>query len=425
MDDLLSLDVCLIGSVIHADSRARRQLKAHISGFHSPFLKNRIATADRRFDSLFGEESLARHFTELPHPHRIRFLEILCSTGSIPILEPFMNLEQCKETLATGKPLGKAAAAANTEVVNKLLAIGVNGVLAIPVFLDPRSGAYTMNDQVFKRILHMLVRNARQMNFDDERNDALLAILHSEIVMAVCPETIGILLSKGIFCARFLFGRQVPKDDYLNLVIERGCYKAVELLLQYGADVTARTRDGKTVIHKAMTNNAATHPRRFFWYYWGWLKDEPTFVAAEADADILDNMRKVFDLRFQGSQKFEDYGNPSTRLEPPKAQKKSVSRLRMLLDTVLASRQIKASHKWLECLFPGLSPMSSLSFFEALSVRFLFGLSYVLLFAYEVLAFATGQKRIQMPSRNFFSGVAMLLLAVHWTCGWMEFSWGE
>ena len=56
----------------------------------------------------------------------------------------------------------------------------------------------------------------------------------------------------------------------------------------------------------------------------------------------------------------------------------------------------------------------SLSFYEALLMRFFYVVSYVLLLAVGVLAIIRGDKRVRMPSRGILSAVALLLLAYIW-----------
>ena len=439
VDDMSSIDICLIGSVVRTDPKSLDRLREYVSSFRSPFLLDRNDITNSQLDLFFGEASLVRHFMELSDSDKSRFLRLLCSIGSAPMLEPFEKLKQFKEHIASGVLLGRSACVGNIDVVHRLLAIGVNGVSAVSEFLFRNCEKSGVDDQVFKTILDTLVGDAKWTPSNGEIAKALFVTLRSPKTLTICPGLVESLLSKGVSCAGLLSrGATPPYEKFpqslyrlveintflLPCAMEHGHPWVVELLLRYGADVTTLARDGNTIIQRAINNDATVHPRAVRGP-WKSGVEKPADVPSEADSEILNLIRKAFDLRFKGSERFEDYGKPFEKYESPAPQEKSVFSLRTLLDTVLASRQIMALHNGLESIFPGFSPISSVSFSEALFMRLLFFLSYILLFVHEALAFATGQRRIPMPTRTLLSGIALLLLALHWSLYSMGFSWGK
>ena len=66
------------------------------------------------------------------------------------------------------------------------------------------------------------------------------------------------------------------------------------------------------------------------------------------------------------------------------------------------------------CCYYKIGDLWSLSFYEALRMRFFYVLSYLLILAVGIVAFIRGEKHVRLPSRSILSAVALLLLAYIW-----------
>ena len=334
-------------------------------------------------------------------------------------------------------------------------------------------------DAMFKTFLQTLLDNAKPQSGLPCHNDAMLIIMQSSRAMAIYPEAPEILLDKGLFDQDKLFGRQdlktklyysymcnaiilgLPRvvelllrhevivntqigqffhDDpcshdsndgcseyytWLTLAVEHGTASCAEVLIQHGADVVALDGARRSAISLASFHKANSHPR--FNVIWEDPSEDSVSVTADQDEETLVVLRHAFDLRFQGRISMEDYiasqGERRTqqtmKFEESDATPKNL--LEKILEIFLTPKQMNEL-RWRSW---NLRKAWSLSFFNALVMRFFYILSYMILLALELNTFIRGEKRTSMPSRGILSTIAALLLALIWGSAQLGFSWSS
>lgn len=235
VDDLSSLDICLIGTMAHADAMFRDWIKKEVASYRSPALLGQIPFANNLFETTFGKASIEGHFRTLGRHEISKFLSLCCRTGPVSMMKFFIDIGvdvdggDWHEYL-----LGHAAAVGNMEIVRMLLEAGANSSFALREFLNYSDH---LSDARFKRHLKMLVENARPASFTIIQ-DPLLAIIKSERALHFHPKAREILLNRKIF-AKEGFGRGANQDhiewSYMYQAIRRKDTSLVELLIHNGA----------------------------------------------------------------------------------------------------------------------------------------------------------------------------------------------
>lgn len=478
IDDFSSLQICLIGTLAHVDAVFRNRLKRELASYPSPASLGRTPFADNLFEITFGTASIESHFRTLDEYQRSAFLLVLCRTGSISMMKMLIDLGvDVNGVYWALNLLGSAAAAGNMEVVCMLLEAGANGSLALNTFLDENEH---LSDALFRRLLGMLVENARPTSFEPWQ-DPVLSILASRRALHFYPQAPEILLNRKVFSDQGFGGGTIKQAHWrycqynymcraisgkssstVDLLLQNGAHanarishsvdcrgywsksctwitfsvmcgaaSCADILVQHGADVTAFDGADRSAAQLAMTNALASHPRHpenwqdGYSYYW----DPPPSVTAEEDAETLAVVERAFNLEFRGSQSLEDYIELSKEptLQPPPRQDEPVSigkTLEKALGIVLTPTQTQLLCDRLRVLYLDIRELWSLPFYEALLMRLIYVLSYIILLALETLAFIKGHKRIPMPSRSLLSAAAVLMLALVWGSWQMGVSWG-
>ena len=459
VDDFSSLQICCIGTLAHVDAVFCDRLKKELASCYSPPSTRRRRSADYLFEITFGPASIESHFRTLAPYVMYRFLSWLCRTGSVAMTKPFIDLGvDVNGGEFHQNMLGNAAAVGNVDIVNMLLEAGANGSLAMWSFLR---NSKNLPDTLFRSLFELLVENTRPASFNFD-NDPLHAVIRSSRALRSYPMAPEILLNRSIFTIEF-FGEPASEKwcgySYMYHAISRGHSSVVDLLLrhgvcadarishsfnckirefesytwlilavmygeasctdvliQHGADVTALDGAGKSAIQLARQNVVAPHPRTFdYVYMWRGMH-----IGAEQDAETLVVVERAFNLKFQGTMSIEDFLNSSKEItaQPPSLRVKLTSMLqetfKKALGIFLTPSQTQRLLNYLKPLYRDTREIWFLPFHEALLMRSIYVLSYAILFAYEILAFLKGRKRIPMPSRFFLSALALLALAVIW-----------
>lgn len=478
IDDFSSVQICLIGTLAHVDAVFRNRLKKELASYRSPASLGRTPFADNLFEITFGIASIESHFRTLNHRHLYAFLSLLCRTGSISMMKIFVDVGfDVNGGDWFWNLLGSAAAAGNMEVVCMLLEAGANGSLALTTFLD---GNKHLSDALFRRLLGMLVENARPTSFEPVA-DPVLGILASRRALHFYPQAPEILLNRKVFSDQGFGGGTIKQAHWrycqynymycailgkssstVDLLLQNGAHanarishsvdcngnwfksctwitfsvmcgaaSCADILVQHGADVTAFDGAGRSAAQLAMTNALASHPRhpenwQDGYGYWNPLPS----VTAEEDAETLAVVERAFNLKFRGSRSLEDYIQLSNEptLQPPPQQDELVSIIRKTLEKalgiVLTPTQTQLLCDRLRVLYLDIRKLWSLPFYEALLMRLIYVFSYIILLALETLAFIKGHKRIPRLSRSLLSAAAVLMLALVWGSSQMGVSWG-
>ncbi len=453
VDDFSSLDICLIGTVAHVDAAFRDRLKKELASYRSPAFSNRAQFDDNLFETAFGTAIIESHFRKLEECQKDIFLAVLCRTGSSSMVRPFIDMGvDINGDHLFDNLLGTAAAEGNMDVVCLLLEAGANTSLAFYRFL--RSSDH-LSDESFKCLLEMLVEKARHASFDPYQ-DPFFSVLRKSRALVSHPKAPEILLTQKVF-SDIGFGRGTSQTHYIasymyqailgrnpsvvDLLVQNGapvdrlisdqfeCHQSwtesctwitcsvmfgaascADILIQYGADVTALDGSGRSAVQLAKMNTFASHPR-----FSSGLE-----ITAEQDTETLVVVERAFNLQFQGMKSLNDHIKLSAALvlQPLQPEDKARSMLRKTFDKFLGiyltPTQTRTLHKRLRGLFFEIKKAWSLSFYEVLLVRFIYVLSYALLLGLEILALVKGHKHFPTPSKSLLSGVALLLLAFVW-----------
>ena len=468
--DLSSFQICLIGAIAHVDAVLGDRIKKTLASYRSPIPSSRESFAINLFESLFSVASIKSKFCALEHGQKYAFMSLLCKKGSASMVKLFLDVGlDLNGAWQYSDPLGSAAAEGNIVVVDMLLGAGAESSSALKRFLEESDH---LPNGIFSRILWTLVGNARPATFDRTK-DPLISIMRSSRAFSLHPKAPEILLNRKIFTDISL-GRGAAQssyhDSYMCYAITQGQHSVVDLLLQngaiadatisdlfdcheqwlepctwitfsihcgaaacadvlirHGADFTARDRSGKSAIQLAQMNVLASHPR-----YLPWLSLVGcSRVTAEQDTETLTVVERAFNDRFQGTKSLEDHTASINELpfRPHPRRKRLNSIFRKItgkaLGKFLTTSQTEVLHKRLEDLYRDIPIAWSLSFYEALLIRFFYILSHALLLGLEIRAIINGQRRIRMPSRSHLSAVAFFTLVIIWCSSHFGFSWGS
>ena len=472
VEELSSLQICHIGILAYADGLFCNRLKNELASNYSPPSLRRTRSADHLFESIFGLASIKSHFGTLVSTDMHGFLSLLCKTGSVAMITPFIDLDvDVNGGEYHRNMLGNAAAVGNVDIVKMLLEAGANGSLAIRIFLD---SSKCLPDPLFRSLLESLVENARPCSFY-YTDDPLLAVMSSKRALHCYPEASEILLGRDVF-TKECFGEPALESSYrysyMYQAISCGCPSAVDLLLrngacadprishsfqyegelfgactwltfavmlgeasctdvliQHGADITALDGAGKSAVQLVKQNAIASHPRTLDYDSYGGIEWED--IGAEQDVETLAVVERALNLRFQGALSIEDYLILSKEItpQPPIPCDNPRPKLQKVFETApgifLTPSQTKLLLKHLKPLYRKTQKIWSLPFHEALLMRSMYVLSYAVLLTYELAAFIKGHKRIPMPSRFFLSALAILALAIVWGSSLQGgFGWG-
>ena len=447
VDELPPSGICLLGILAQVNPEFRTRLKACLASYRSPLLAAGTSYADSLLESTFGIASVLSHFHRLDRWESRKFLAVLCRTGFPSMLRPFidagvdLNDDDCYTNM-----LGNAAAGGNLDMVRTLMEIGANSALSLFSFIH---NDWALSDELYKHLLELLLETSRPTSFQQLCCDALLSVMESSRALLSHPKAAEILFYRKvlsdelIYCpckqyrpcnymcvairkgldsvVRLLLQHAAYADTesaWLMFSVERGAASCTEALIQQGADVSFVDEAGRSALQLARTNVTAPHPRIFTHsrnsYFC--IKIE---ITAREDAETLAAVERAFELKAQSMKSLEVW-RPSNELEPqslsqegetmPVAQNMFEKALRFL-----STYYTPPTHVYrVGPHYGGIGDLWSLSFYEALLMRFFYALSYVLLLAVGILAVIRGDKRVRMPSRSILSAVALLLLAYIW-----------
>ena len=482
MEDLNPFEIRLIGTLAHVDDAFRTQIEKTLASYRSPLSSSRESFANNRFESIFGIAVIKSSFYALNRDQKRSFLQRLCRTGSASMVKLHLDVGPDEKRYWSDRDryflysqlLGVAASEGNIDIVRTLLKFGAPTSSAILMFFQY---GHKLPDQISRRILEILVKKSRLAQFH-RYGDPFITIMRSSRALSLHPKAPEILLNRAKSTNRGL-GRDQFRGSYLNVymyhTIMFGKFSILDLLLQngviadttiselsfckgkwfepctwitfsvlygaaacadvlirHGADVTALDQSRRSAIQLAKMNVLASHPRTIPKYVPGeeWARGLSR-ITAEQDAETLAVVERAVNDRFQGSRSLEEHIGSMNELpvQPPPQPKRPKSIFRKIIDKalgkLLTTAQTERLHKRLEDLYVEARETWSLSFPEALLIRFFYVLSYTLLLGIETRAIINGQRRIRMPARSLLSAVALLTLAIIWGSSQFDFSWGS
>ena len=454
VDEFSSFGICFLGTVARVNSGFRARLKAYLASYRSPLLDAGTIYADSLLESTFGMASVLQRFHGMTERESERFLAALCRTGTPSMLRPFIDTGidlDCKDYYYN--MLGNAAAVGNLDIVCMLIGSGANGALALAPFI--RYGK-ELSDGLFKHLLELLVENSRPTSFQSLAHDALLAVIECCRALLTHPEAPGILIHRKVFsdelincscrwnyCDYMCVAIRQRLGSVVKLLLQHGVYantastwlifsvecgaaSCAEVLIQHGADVNFLDGAGGSALQLARSNVTVPHPRKAAYCRVFSLKRH---VTAEEDAETLAMVERAFHLKAQGTTNLKQYEpNCGFEVQSPNRGDRTMPAPQNTFEKALGFlftyyRFLLHGHQ-VEPHYHGIGDLWSLSFYEALLMRFFYVLSCVLLLVLEILAFLQGHRRVRMPSRSILSALALLLLAFIWGSSLQSmFSW--
>ena len=443
VDEISSLGICILGSVARVNPEIRTRLKAYLASYRSPLLAAGTIYADTLLESTFGTASVLRHFHRLEARRSRELLAGLCRTGTLSMLRPFIDTGiDINDKYDDYNMLGNAAAIGNMDIVCMLLESGANGALALHRFIIH---GIELPDGLFEHLLELLVESSRPTSFETLSCDALLAVIGSSRALSTHPKAPEVLIRQKVFsdeliifpctrnhCSYMCVAIRNRLCSVVELLLQHGAYAKTmsrwlafsvhygaasfsEALIQHGADVNFLDGAGKSVLQLARSNVTAPHPRIFTHCCW----ERKRRVTAEEDAEILAVVERAFRLKVHSTDALTVH-EPSSELEPQSLNQESEAMpvlqntFKKALGSLLTYHRRPILIRHSRHHYYGIRDLWSLSFYEALLMRFFYVLSYVLLLVLGILAFIRGDKRVRMPSRTILSAVALLLLAYVW-----------
>ena len=362
VEDLSSLEICLIGTLAGVDMEFQGRLKEYLMCCRSRFLAGRTFSADSLFEFTFGTVSVIDHFQNLRDHEKTNFLRLLCKTKSfstaarsfLDILTDSRIIKQDGWIL-----LGTAVMAGNIDMVHPLLDAGANAVSALARIFGP--GCPDIADEP---LLWLLVDKAKPGFLEDVLlKDVLLeddldpvgSVLRNrlgKIIPSFIINIIGALLARNIYVIGKLSKRPCnpypftvnyiflaingDRPDILDLLLQHGGQADIKIadvcdftyseedelkdrswltfsvtmghtecanvLIKHGANATALDGAGMSAIDLAKSYVDDPHPRTIYSYFWSGQSD---LVSAEQDIKTLELLKRALHLEEEDLEGFE------------------------------------------------------------------------------------------------------------------------
>lgn len=450
VDELSSFGICFLGTVAQVNSGFRTRLELYLGSYRSPLPAASTLYANSLFESTFGMASVLSHFHRLNPEDRWGLLCAICRTGTSSMLRPFIDtgigINDGPEVL---NMLGHAAAVGNLDIVCMLIESGANGALALWVFINQSEH---LSDGLYKQLLELLVEKSSPTSFQALWHDSLFAVIDSSKALLSHRKAPEILFCRKVLsdelincpckqnraCNYMCAAIRNRLDSMVGLLLQHAAYanttsswlmhsvkcgaaSCTEVLIRHGADVSFVDESGRSALELARSNVTALHPRVFTFNHTREPYDEIRVeVTAVEDAETFAAVERAFELKDQSTKSSELCG-PSCGLESKSLNQedKTTPVPQNIFEKALgflSTHYTPGLHKHrVEPYYRGIGDLWSLSFYEALLMRFFYVLSYVLLLAVGILALIRGEKRVPMPSRSILSAGALLLLAFIWS----------
>ena len=194
VQDLSSLQICLIGALAHEDPVFCNHLKEILARYRSYTSPGRAVFAENLFQTTFGKASIERHFQALDSLEMYELLSLICRTGSAAMVKLFMSFGlEINGGNWHENMLGNAVAGGKMNIVRILLESGANGFLAIRFFIRY---SQDFSDIFLRNTIEMLIENAIPASID-LWNDPCLAIFESNRVHRCYPRVFEHLLDRN------------------------------------------------------------------------------------------------------------------------------------------------------------------------------------------------------------------------------------
>ena len=444
VDELSSFGICLLGAIAHVDPEFRTRLKECLGSYRSPLLAAGTIYTDSLYESTFGIASVLGHFHRLDSYNSRMLLCTLCRSSTASTLRPFLEIGIDLDH-PVNSMLGCAASIGNLEIVRMLIARGANGALALPNLIKCGKD---LSDGVFNHLLELLVECSRPASFTQMNGDALYSVISTSRALLSHPKVPEILICRKVL-SDVLINHPCRESNYecnymclaireklrsiVELFLQHGLYantksawlmhsikcgatSCTEVLIQHGADVNFQDGEGQSALQLARSNVASSHPRIRSPCTRDMCYECRVRVTAEEDAATLAVVEQALRLKGQSTDSIKEY-HPECGSEVQSHEKITPVPRNVFgkaLEFLSTYYRRPPLRRYSRDRYYEMGDLWSMSFYEALLVRFFYVLSYLLVLAVGVFAVIRGDKRVQMPSRTVLSAVALLLLAYIW-----------
>ena len=200
VNDLSSLEICLIGTLAIVDTRFQKHLKKHLMKFQSPFFSNGASNVNSMIRLLSDTASIMSHFHKLQVSERRLFLVNLCGTGSASMMKLYIDtgIDVDKETRSGRSLLSHAAIAGNTDVVHLLLDVGANAALASAEYIAWNS---LVLNELCEQMLWLLIEHAQPARLEECRDplEELIRHIGSTHNRHPTPELLETMLARKLY----------------------------------------------------------------------------------------------------------------------------------------------------------------------------------------------------------------------------------
>ena len=208
---------------------------------------------------------------------------------------------------------------------------------------------------------------------------------------------------------------------WLEFALYKGCASCTSVLIKHGSDVTRTNGHGQSAVQLAKSNMLAPHPRVYFF-------EGGKRISYEKDGELLAIVREAFERQHPNSGNFDDYKDPVVESktgtekplprEPESWRYKVVSTIRALVTGFL---DFLYRHGLISKPLRGeLRKLWRFSFSDLLLMRFLYVVSYVLLFWVSLQQLAWNNMALPRPSRKVAFVIAAFPLALIWIASFLS-----
>ncbi|KAK3171719.1 hypothetical protein OEA41_003803 [Lepraria neglecta] len=239
VEDLSMSSVWYIGILAYADRNFFKILQSYLRDYRSVSKTLNASVTDGILNSVFGIDIIVSQVAGAPSLERIRFLRTVVQKGTTSMLAPFIDAGiNLDEGHIHQNYLGHAAGLAKLNFVKMLVDAGADSARAIPVLCQR---ACELETSVFNSLFSTLLDRLTDLSTADHGNifdtcDPLQEVLESDRAIDVRPDAPSVLLKKGIFDYKKLFGseKMFISQSYALSAIRYNRPDALKLLLEYG-----------------------------------------------------------------------------------------------------------------------------------------------------------------------------------------------
>ena len=446
VEELAPIDIWLIGILAYTDVSFRKRLDTYLNAYHT----NDTGTSVSRgmtTHCYFGIDTVIAQVQNADQKARFNFFVMLATAGTPSMLQPFITAGMdINEGGLKASFLGAAAQRGNRDTARLLMEAGACATSALPTIImlgGPRE------DTELEYFLATLSKRSVAPTLGVGYHDPLFNVLISPRVKKVCPRAFKNLWENQVFSGEMLYGSKtlsaqmsymyqaitstwhqaiyhflahgIPPNaqignlfasnpalgqhTWLTLAVECGNAPCVEMMIQFGADITLADGSGRTALQISRSNAAAEHPRK--------LDEDVLYLESGVDAaqdnEVLEILEKA--LKTPSMAEATRSRSLETTAEPVKPRFPVAGQTSRQLDAFIP---IQAFKRLPQRFWRKLQTFSHSAFRDALLIRLAFVLSYFTVFVLETASIIMWMRTLPHPPKSSFWIVLVLIFALAW-----------